>query len=254
MKKLLVSAAALAILSAPVAMADDNDNNSRHQGQHEKATRDSGPDRSSDRGATPDTSGGPRPRTMSGSPDTDNGPHPRTTGGNPDTDNGPRPRTTGGRPGADNDRPRDMNDNDSTVVRNRGDNDKTVIRNNDNDKTVIRNNDNDRTVNKTVNKTVVRKTVDRGTVLKFRANITASHRYHFARAYVRPAGFYPHRWVFGERLPRAFFAPDYFILDFAAYGLIEPWSGYEWVRYGDDALLIDVETGEVIRVEYGLFY
>ena len=214
MKKLLVSAAALAILSAPVAMADDNDNNNRHQGQHEKATRgDNGPDRSSDQGAKPDTNSDPRPRMMGGKPDTDN------------------------------DRPRDMNDND-----------RVRDRTNDNDKTVIRNNDNDRTVNKTVNKTVVRKTVDRSVVLKFRANITAPHRYHFARAYVRPAGFYPHRWVFGERLPRAFFSPDYFILDFSAYGLMEPWSGYEWVRYGDDALLIDLETGEVIRVEYGLFY
>ena len=27
-----------------------------------------------------------------------------------------------------------------------------------------------------------------------------------------------------------------------------------WVRYGDDALLIDRYTGEVIQVEYGVFY
>jgi Ni/Co efflux regulator RcnB len=32
-----------------------------------------------------------------------------------------------------------------------------------------------------------------------------------------------------------------------------PWDGYEWVRYGDDALLIDTDTGEVIRTEYDLF-
>lgn len=133
----------------------------------------------------------------------------------------------------------DRNDNAADRDNNR---DRTVIKNNDNDKTVIR------------NKTVVRKTVDRSVVLKVRANITAPHRYHFARAYVRPTGWYAHRWTFGERLPAIFFAPDFYITDYSAYGLIAPWGGYEWVRYGDDALLIDLETGEVIRVEYDIFY
>lgn len=165
---------------------------------------------------------------------------------NADRDNSPKgnamsgPGTMGG---PNNDRP-NANDNDRT---NNRDNDKTVIRGN-NDKTVIHDND------RTVNKTVVHKTVDRSVVLKVRANIRAPHRFRAPRAYVRPVGWYPHRWVFGERLPRAFFAPDYFILDFTAFGLLAPWDGYEWVRYGDDALLIDVETGEVIRVEYDVFY
>jgi Ni/Co efflux regulator RcnB len=60
--------------------------------------------------------------------------------------------------------------------------------------------------------------------------------------------------VFGERLPVTFYVRDYWIADFALYGLIEPWPGYEWIRVGDDAVLVDIETGEVIRVEYGLFY
>jgi Ni/Co efflux regulator RcnB len=32
-----------------------------------------------------------------------------------------------------------------------------------------------------------------------------------------------------------------------------PPAGYEWVRVGDDALLIDVNTGEVLQAEYGVF-
>jgi Ni/Co efflux regulator RcnB len=117
-------------------------------------------------------------------------------------------------------------------------------------------NDNDnRVVNKTVvNKTVVRKTVNRTEVLKVRANIQAPRRFHITVAYRQPAGFYVHRWTFGERLPVAFYAQDYWLSDFALYGLMAPWAGYEWVRVGDDALLVDVETGEVVRVEYGLFY
>jgi Ni/Co efflux regulator RcnB len=30
--------------------------------------------------------------------------------------------------------------------------------------------------------------------------------------------------------------------------------GTVWVRYGDDALLIDQYTGEVIQVAYGIFW
>jgi len=236
MNKLLISAAAIAILSAPVAFADDQDNN--RQGQHEKAKHDDN---------TPDTSGDRKPDAsgMRG-PDAAGGHKPDTSGGgtmSPDTRNRPD------RSSNDNDRMRDRsNDND----RDRGTNDNDRMRDRDNDRMRDRDHDNDR--DRVINKTVVRKTVDRSVVLKFRANIRAPHRYHFARAYVRPAGWYPHRWVYGERLPRMFFAPEFFILDFAAYGLIEPWAGYEWVRYGDDALLIDVETGEIIRVEYDVFY
>lgn len=107
--------------------------------------------------------------------------------------------------------------------------------------------------NRNVHRTVVRKTVNRTEVLKVRANIQAPRRFQIA-TYRRPAGFYVHRWVFGERLPVAFYARDYWIADFALYGLISPWPGYEWIRVGDDALLVDVDTGEVVRVEYGLFY
>jgi len=209
MRKLLFSTVALvALMTAPVAMADPNDNPK----QHDSAKPDRG---ANDRGDNADRGNGPNGSAMSG-PGTMGGPN----GGN-----------------ADRDRANDRNN----------DNNKTVIHN-DNDKTVIHDNE------RTVNKTVVHKTVDRSLVLKVRANIRAPHRFRAPRAYVRPIGWYPHRWVYGERLPRVFFAPDYFILDFAAFGLLAPWDGYEWVRYGNDALLIDVETGEVVRVEYDVFY
>jgi Ni/Co efflux regulator RcnB len=195
MNKILLSAAALAaILAAPAAMADPNDN---QPNQHDSARPDRG-----------DNNPG----------DAMKGPNDNTSGPNDMQNNGPRGSSN------DNDRMRDNN-----------------------------NRDNDRTVNKTVNRTVVHKTVNRDVVLKARANITAPRRFHAAKAYVRPTGWYAHRWTYGERLPRAFFAPDYFLLDFAAYGLIAPWDGYAWVRYGDDALLIDTDSGEVIRVEYDLF-
>ena len=205
MKSLLLSAAALAaLLSAPAAMAQDQNND--NQPKQERANRGDKPDRGGDNQMNGPNGGTQGPGNMSG-------PNAK------DRDN--------------NNKDRDANDNNN--------------RDRDNNQANDRNNGPDK-------KVVVHKTVDRSVILKVRANITAPRKFHAARAYVRPAGWYEHRWTYGERLPRNFFASDFWITDFGVYGLIAPWDGYEWVRYGDDALLIDVDTGEVIRVEYGLFY
>lgn len=38
------------------------------------------------------------------------------------------------------------------------------------------------------------------------------------------------------------------------YALPPPPPGAVWVRENDDALLIDQDSGEIITVEYGVFY
>lgn len=247
MKKLLFPAAALAIVLSASALAAPGDSDNSNNRQHERANRDSSaPNRSN---------GGGNAMTNRGGGDSDKMRAANRPTRDASDDAGDNDRVRKNRTVNDSDRTR----NNTTVIGNDRVRNKTTINGNDRvrNKTIVNDNDrirNNTTVNRTVNKKVVRKTVDRSTVIKFRANIRAPHRYHFNRTYVRPAGFYVHRWTYGERLPRAFFAPDYFILDFATFGLMTPWSGYEWVRYGNDALLIDVETGEVIRVEYDLFY
>jgi len=84
-------------------------------------------------------------------------------------------------------------------------------------------------------------------------NFHSPRRFHFG-VYHRPHGWYAHRWVFGERLPRAWFVHDYWIGDWAIFGLIEPPYGLVWVRVGDDALLIDPDTGEIYEVAYDVFW
>jgi len=81
----------------------------------------------------------------------------------------------------------------------------------------------------------------------------APQRFH-AGAYVRPSGWYYHHWTFGEFLPAFFFTRNYWILDWANFDLDDPPPGTIWVRVGDDALLIDEYSGEVIEVAYGVFY
>jgi Ni/Co efflux regulator RcnB len=60
--------------------------------------------------------------------------------------------------------------------------------------------------------------------------------------------------VIGNRLPRGWFVRDYWLTDWAIYGLWAPVDGLVWVRVGPDAMLIDPDTGEVVGVEYAAFF
>ncbi len=84
-------------------------------------------------------------------------------------------------------------------------------------------------------------------------NFTAQQRFHVG-TYRRPHGWYYRRWSYGDFLPAAFFVSTYWLTDYLAFGLEPPPPGLVWVRYGDDALLVDRYSGEVVQVEYGVFY
>jgi Ni/Co efflux regulator RcnB len=81
----------------------------------------------------------------------------------------------------------------------------------------------------------------------------SSHRFH-GRPYYAPPGFYAHSWAYGEILPQAWFAPDYVIEDWWDFGLPEPPYGYDWVRVGNDALLVDGYSGQIMQVVRDLFW
>jgi len=87
----------------------------------------------------------------------------------------------------------------------------------------------------------------------FHRSFRAPHRFHM-RAWVGPRGFSYRRFGIGERIPAALLVADFFIADYAAYDLEYPGDAYVWVRDGDDAVLVDRYTGEVIEVEYDVFY
>ncbi len=68
-----------------------------------------------------------------------------------------------------------------------------------------------------------------------------------------PGGYGYRRWGVGQRLPRLFLSPGYFI-NWGAYDLGPPAPGCEWVRYGPDALMVNQYSGQVVDVAYGVFY
>ncbi|HEU4549885.1 MAG TPA: RcnB family protein [Rhizomicrobium sp.] len=80
-----------------------------------------------------------------------------------------------------------------------------------------------------------------------------SRRFH-APSYHRPNGWYYRRWSYGDILPSLFWSSQYWISNWSMYDLPPPPPGAIWVRYGDDAVLIDRFSGEVIDVVYDFFY
>ena len=66
-----------------------------------------------------------------------------------------------------------------------------------------------------------------------------------------PDQWYGHHWGRGEFLPRFFFSyriydPDYYDLPYPPYGCA-------WMFVGEDAVLVDLDTGQIIDVMYGVF-
>jgi len=81
----------------------------------------------------------------------------------------------------------------------------------------------------------------------------SDHRFH-VRPYRRPPHFFVHLWSFGEFLPPAWYDEEYLIGDWWDYDLPAPPPGYDWVRVGDDALLIDEYSGRIVQVVRNLFW
>jgi Ni/Co efflux regulator RcnB len=79
------------------------------------------------------------------------------------------------------------------------------------------------------------------------------NRFHIS-PYRAPYGFYARSWGFGDFLPRGWFGQSYWIGDFIDYDLPYPPPGFEWVRVGDDAIMVDQYTGRIVQVVRGIFW
>jgi Ni/Co efflux regulator RcnB len=92
--------------------------------------------------------------------------------------------------------------------------------------------------------------IDIGT---YHRNVTASQRFHYGD-YHAPPGYAYRRWSYGDHLPAIYFGQQYWIPNYWNFGLAWAPDGCEWVRFGPDAILVDIDTGEVIQVDYDVFY
>jgi len=90
----------------------------------------------------------------------------------------------------------------------------------------------------------------------FPHQIRPAQRYHWGgdREWAGQPGYYHRHWRYGDFLPDGWFGSAFWIGDWASYDLPVPPYGYEWVRVGPDAVLVDTYSGEVVSTVYGLFY
>ncbi len=84
-------------------------------------------------------------------------------------------------------------------------------------------------------------------------NQYADHSYRW-QPYQPPRGWHNRRWYYGERLPAPYWTRNYWLGNYWSFGLVDPPYGYVWVRYGNDALLINIITGQILGSVYWLFY
>ncbi len=90
---------------------------------------------------------------------------------------------------------------------------------------------------------------------RYPREIHPRQRYYWrGPAYRYPPGFYANQWFYGDILPWGWYSSDYYIDNWYWYGLEPPPAGFEWVRSGRDAILVDVFTGRVYEVVYDLFW
>jgi Ni/Co efflux regulator RcnB len=87
---------------------------------------------------------------------------------------------------------------------------------------------------------------------RWRPSYVSPRKYRIS-AYRRPNGWYANSWSRGAYLPRGWFIASYY-LNRASYGLPYPPIGCEWVRVGEDALLVDIWTGRVLSVYRNVFW
>ncbi len=88
---------------------------------------------------------------------------------------------------------------------------------------------------------------------QYRRTITTTRHYNVG-AFVGPTGYTYTRYDLGARVPPELRSDDSLVLTgYSTYDLKAPPSGLSWVRVGDDALLVDRNTGEVVETDYDLF-
>jgi len=82
-----------------------------------------------------------------------------------------------------------------------------------------------------------------------------THRDAYRRpAYAGPRGYAYRPVAVGYRFHPSYYARNYWVNDYGRYRLPAPARGAQWVRYGNDVVLVNVRTGRVMQVYNGFFW
>jgi len=84
---------------------------------------------------------------------------------------------------------------------------------------------------------------------EYREDVRNYNRAHPWRA----APFRYQRFTVGARIQPAYFGRNYVVNDYRQFRWTTPGANQRWVRHYDDALLVNVRTGRVVKVVYSAF-
>jgi Ni/Co efflux regulator RcnB len=86
----------------------------------------------------------------------------------------------------------------------------------------------------------------------YRKTVTSTKRYD-AGTFTAPSGYTYKKFAVGDHVSPMLLHGNVALTDFQTYQLVPPPEGALWIRDGNDALLVDTNTGEVIQAQYDLF-
>jgi Ni/Co efflux regulator RcnB len=75
----------------------------------------------------------------------------------------------------------------------------------------------------------------------------------YNRAHPWKADFRYKRYTAGARIQPAYYSHRYVIVDYGRFRWARPGVNERWVRHYDDALLVNIRTGRVVKVIYHAF-
>lgn len=88
---------------------------------------------------------------------------------------------------------------------------------------------------------------------QYNRDVRKAERHYRAAAYQRPQGYQYRHWNRGDRLPPAYRAERYRVVNYRAYRLPPPPRGHYYTRVDNDVLLTAAATGVISSVIVGLF-
>lgn len=86
----------------------------------------------------------------------------------------------------------------------------------------------------------------------YRRTVTSTRHYNDG-SFAAPAGYTYRKFAVGDHVSPLLLHGNVALTDFQTYQLVAPPAGTMWIRDGNDALLVDTNTGEVIQAQYDLF-
>ena len=82
-----------------------------------------------------------------------------------------------------------------------------------------------------------------------------THQGDFRRgAYAGPRGYRYRPVTVGYRFEPGYYARNYWLTDYGRYRLARPGYNQQYIRYGNDVVLVDIRSGRALRVFSSFFY